>query len=764
MTVGRPQGEAEDIRNFRMSPSNGRDVKNNWKIMYEVNAKANNIIKVVPTMNLDNAFKTKATGTAYFFRGFAMLWLSPYYGDNGPNGGIPIILDTTEPAAMDSPRPASVLQNYDQIISDLREAGERLPLFSQLAPQEYGMPHKAAAWAFAARAALYAAQFDAKYYDTVIEMCDKVMGLTGADKRELFDDGTDKAFANLWRKQQNFGSEYIFSLLGSAVDGPKFHGMSFQNGGWGLYNHWGYFQPTLSLWNAFESGDTRRDATIIYPGQTIRFMGRDIVFGSSSYSISSDTGMSFRKFLSPWEEADCKGKEVNSNGDNASNTLGTCLLVNKEISAVEITKDVLSRMEVTDDKVKAYITKTADYALQQAENVDADIAGGAKISVLAGIPAAIKDNICTKGLKTTCASYMLENFVPPYNATVMDKVLAQKPALVGKLNMDEFAMGGSTENSAFFATHNPWNLDCVPGGSSGGSAAAVSAGSAIWALGSDTGGSIRQPASFCGVVGLKPTYGRVSRYGLVAFASSLDQIGPLTRDVTDCAHVMNVIAGHDEKDSTSINSDVPDYTKSLVNDIKGLKIGLPKEYFIDGMDEDVKKAMNTAIEDLKKLGAEIVDISLPHTDYAISTYYLIAPAEASTNLSRYDGVSYGSRVDGEDIVSMMTNTRTAKFGPEVKRRIMIGNYALSAGYYDAYYLKALKVRTLVKQDFDNAFKDVDVILAPVAPTPAYKLGSMANDPLKMYLMDIFTVPLNLAGLPGISIPCGRSKDNMPIGM
>lgn len=440
------------------------------------------------------------------------------------------------------------------------------------------------------------------------------------------------------------------------------------------------------------------------------------------------------------------------------------MLVNKEISAVEITKDVLSRMEATDDKVKAYITKTADYALQQAENVDADIAGGAKISVLAGIPAAIKDNICTKGLKTTCASYMLENFVPPYNATVMDKVLAQKPALVGKLNMDEFAMGGSTENSAFFATHNPWNLDCVPGGSSGGSAAAVSAGSAIWALGSDTGGSIRQPASFCGVVGLKPTYGRVSRYGLVAFASSLDQIGPLTRDVTDCAHVMNVIAGHDEKDSTSINSDVPDYTKSLVNDIKGLKIGLPKEYFIDGMDEDVKKAMNTSIEDLKKLGAEIVDISLPHTDYAISTYYLIAPAEASTNLSRYDGVSYGSRVDGEDIVSMMTNTRTAKFGPEVKRRIMIGNYALSAGYYDAYYLKALKVRTLVKQDFDNAFKDVDVILAPVAPTPAYKLGSMANDPLKMYLMDIFTVPLNLAGLPGISIPCGRSKDNMPIGM
>lgn len=440
------------------------------------------------------------------------------------------------------------------------------------------------------------------------------------------------------------------------------------------------------------------------------------------------------------------------------------MLVNKQISAVELAKDVLSRVEATDDKVKAYITQTADFALSQAESVDKDIASGKQIAALAGIPAAIKDNICTKGLKTTCASKMLENFVPPYNATVMDKILTQKPALVGKVNMDEFAMGGSTENSAFFPTHNPWNLDCVPGGSSGGSAASVAAGSSIWAIGSDTGGSIRQPASFCGVVGMKPTYGCVSRYGLVAFASSLDQIGPLTRDVTDCATVMNVIAGHDEKDSTSIDKEVPDYTKALVNDIKGLKIGLPKEYFIDGMDEDVVKAIKQAIEDLRKLGAEIVDISLPHTDYAISTYYLIAPAEAATNLARYDGVSFGARVPGRDIVEMMTNTRSEKFGPEVKRRIMIGNYALSAGYYDAYYLKSLKVRTLVKQDFDNAFKDVDVILAPVAPTPAYKIGSMVNDPLKMYLMDAFTVPLNLAGLPGISIPCGRSKDNMPIGM
>lgn len=326
LTVGRPQSEAEDIRNFRMAPSNGRDVKNNWKIMYEVNAKANNIIKMVPTMNLDEAYKRKATGIAYFFRGFAMLWIAPYYGDNGPNGGIPIILDTTEPADMDIPRPASVLQNYDQIIRDLREAGERLPYFSELAPEEYGLPHKAAAWAFAARAALYAAQFDAKYYDTVIEMCDKVMALSGADKRDLFDDGTDNTFANLWRKEQNFGCEYIFSLLGNASDGPKFHGMSFQNGGWGLYNHWGYFQPTLSLWEAFEEGDIRRDATILYPGQTIKFMGREILFGSSTYGISSDTGMTFRKFLSPWEEADCVGKDVNPNGDNASNTLGMCLM------------------------------------------------------------------------------------------------------------------------------------------------------------------------------------------------------------------------------------------------------------------------------------------------------------------------------------------------------------------------------------------------------------------------------------------------------
>ena len=334
VTVGRSQAEAEQIRTFRMTPSNGRDVKTTWKVMYEVNAKANNIIKVVPTMGLNSAYKTKATGIAYFFRGLSMLWIAPYYGDGGINGGIPIILDTTEPAAMDSPRPASVLMNYAQIIKDMREAGNRLPLFSELPPAQYGYPHKAAAWAFAARAALYAAQYDPSYYDVVIEMCDKVMALSGKDKRELFDDGTPNAFANYWRREQNFSSEYLFSLLGSAVDGPKYHGMSFHNGGWSLYNTWGYYQPTLGLWEAFETGDIRRDATILYPGQHMQFVGQDVLYGGmgtrygSSYmfNISSDTGMTFRKFMSPWEKANCKGTEVNNNGDNASNTLGTCLI------------------------------------------------------------------------------------------------------------------------------------------------------------------------------------------------------------------------------------------------------------------------------------------------------------------------------------------------------------------------------------------------------------------------------------------------------
>lgn len=439
------------------------------------------------------------------------------------------------------------------------------------------------------------------------------------------------------------------------------------------------------------------------------------------------------------------------------------LLASKEISAAELTNSVLSRIDEKEAAIGAYLEITRAKALAAAKLVDEKIARGEEIAPLEGIPCAIKDNICTKGIKTTCASKILENFVPPYDATAVEKLNAQSPVILGKVNLDEFAMGGSTENSAYHATKNPWDVSRVPGGSSGGSAAAVASGEAIFALGSDTGGSIRQPASFCGVVGLKPTYGRVSRYGLVAYASSLDQIGPIARDVTDCATILNAIAGHDKMDSTSTTADVPDFTKSLVTYVKNLKIGLPKEYFVDGMDKEIEDAVIEAADVYEKLGAKITEISLPHTEYAISTYYLIAPAEAATNLERYDGVSYGARVDGADVVEMMTNTRTEKFGAEVKRRIMIGNYALSAGYYDAYYLKALKVRTLIQQDFIDAFKSVDVILAPTAPTAAYKIGEMVHDPLKMYLQDICTVPLNLAGLPGISIPCGFTKEYLPIG-
>lgn len=441
------------------------------------------------------------------------------------------------------------------------------------------------------------------------------------------------------------------------------------------------------------------------------------------------------------------------------------MLVNKEITSLELTQAVLARIDEVEGDVQAYLTVTRDEALAQAKAVDEKIARGEEIAFLEGIPGAIKDNICTKGVKTTCASRILQKFVPPYDATVVQKLAAQNPVVLGKTNLDEFAMGGSTENSAFHPTHNPWNTDCVPGGSSGGSAAAVAAGTAVWALGSDTGGSIRQPASFCGVVGMKPTYGRVSRYGLVAYASSLDQIGPITKDVTDCANILNIIAGRDEMDSTSIDSVVPDYTKSLVQDVKGLKIGLPKEYFVKGMDPEVEGAVKAAVKQLEALGAEVVEISLPNTDYAISTYYLIAPAEAATNLARYDGVSYGERAeDAADLVEMMTRTRSQYLGEEVKRRIMIGNYALSAGYYDAYYLKALKVRRLVKEDYDKAFKEVDVIICPAAPSVAYKIGEKIDNPLEMYLQDACTVPLNLAGLPGISVPCGYNKDKMPIGM
>ena len=441
------------------------------------------------------------------------------------------------------------------------------------------------------------------------------------------------------------------------------------------------------------------------------------------------------------------------------------MLVNKEITSLELTEAVLARIDEVEGDVQAYLTVTRDEAIAQAKAVDEKIAKGEELAFLEGIPGAIKDNICTKGVKTTCASRILQKFVPPYDATVVQKLAVQNPVVLGKTNLDEFAMGGSTENSAFHPTHNPWNTDCVPGGSSGGSAAAVAAGTAVWALGSDTGGSIRQPASFCGVVGMKPTYGRVSRYGLVAYASSLDQIGPITKDVTDCANILNIIAGRDEMDSTSIDKEVPDYTKSLVQDVKGLKIGLPKEYFVKGMDPEVESAVKAAVKQLESLGAEVVEISLPNTDYAISTYYLIAPAEAATNLARYDGVSYGERAeDAADLVEMMTKTRSQYLGEEVKRRIMIGNYALSAGYYDAYYLKALKVRRLVKEDYDKAFKEVDVIICPAAPSVAYKIGEKIDNPLEMYLQDACTVPLNLAGLPGISVPCGYNKDKMPIGM
>lgn len=439
-------------------------------------------------------------------------------------------------------------------------------------------------------------------------------------------------------------------------------------------------------------------------------------------------------------------------------------LVNKEISAVELTKAVIAHKEQVEPAVHAYLSDSHEQALAVAANVDEKIAKGESISPLAGVPGAIKDNICIQGQPATCASKMLENFIPPYNASVMEQLFSQDVVSLGKLNMDEFAMGGSTENSALAKTANPWNTDCVPGGSSGGSAAAVSSGSAIWALGSDTGGSIRQPASFCGVVGMKPTYGNVSRYGLIAFASSLDQIGPVTRDVTDAAIVMNAITGHDVKDSTSIPGDRPDYTKALVNDVKNIKIGVPKEYYGEGLNAEVRKAMDEAIETYKKLGAEIIEVSLPTTKYALSAYYIIALAEASTNLARYDGVSYGLRVPADNLVEMSTKTRTEGFGQEVQRRILLGTYVLSSGYYDAYYLKALKVRRLIKNEFDEAFKQVDLLLAPTAPNTSYKFGEKLNDPLAMYLEDVCTVPANLAGIPGISVPTGMSSSNLPIGM
>lgn len=441
------------------------------------------------------------------------------------------------------------------------------------------------------------------------------------------------------------------------------------------------------------------------------------------------------------------------------------LLKDKKVSAVDITKSYLDRIEKVESKVDSYLTICQEQALNKAEEVQKKIDGGEATSPLAGIPMAIKDNICTQGVKTTCASKMLHNFVPPYNATVMNKLESNDTIMLGKLNMDEFAMGGSTENSHFKQTKNPWDIERVPGGSSGGAAAAVAANEAVFTLGSDTGGSIRQPASFCGVVGMKPTYGSVSRFGLVAFASSLDQIGPLTKDVTDCALVLNAITGYDSLDTTSSNVEYPDYTKALVNNIKGMKIGIPKEYIGEGLNEDVKASTLKAIETLKELGAECEEFSLPITEYAIPAYYLIACAEASSNLARYDGIKYGYRAEKySDLLDLYRQTRSEAFGPEVKRRIMLGTYALSSGYYDAYYKKALQVRTLIKNGFDKAFEKYDLVLGPTAPTTAYKIGEKVDDPLEMYLGDIYTVSVNIAGLPGLVVPCGYDSNNLPIGL
>jgi len=440
------------------------------------------------------------------------------------------------------------------------------------------------------------------------------------------------------------------------------------------------------------------------------------------------------------------------------------LLKGKKISSVELTRACLKRLGQAEEKVHACVTVCAETALKQAEEADKAISGG-KVQPLTGIPAIIKDNMCTRGIKTTCASRILENFVPPYDATVVEKLKDAGIVILGKANMDEFAMGSSTENSAFFPTRNPWDLDRVPGGSSGGSAVAVAADEAIYALGSDTGGSIRQPAGFCSVVGMKPTYGRVSRFGLVAFASSLDQIGPITKNVADCALVMNVISGHDPHDSTSVPDPVPDYIRSLVPDLKKLRIGIPREYFVEGMQPEVRVIMQTAIARLEELGAEVDwDVSLRHTKYALAAYYILAPSEASANLARYDGVKYGfSYQDTSSMWEAMEKTKQFGFGAEVKRRIMLGTYALSAGYYDAYYLKAQKVRTLIKQEFDRAFEKYDALVTPTSPTVPFKLGERVDDPVQMYLSDVCTLPINIAGIPGISIPAGF-VDGLPVGM
>ncbi|SMB80140.1 aspartyl/glutamyl-tRNA(Asn/Gln) amidotransferase subunit A [Desulfonispora thiosulfatigenes DSM 11270] len=438
------------------------------------------------------------------------------------------------------------------------------------------------------------------------------------------------------------------------------------------------------------------------------------------------------------------------------------LLKKREISATDLVTKSLDRIDKVEENIKAFITITREDAFKKASEVDAKIKAGEAISPLTGIPMALKDNMCTDGIRTTCASKMLHNFVPPFSATVYEKLNKENAILLGKLNMDEFAMGSTTENSAFFSTKNPWDLSCVPGGSSGGSAAAVAADEAFFSLGSDTGGSIRQPASFCGVVGLKPTYGAVSRYGVVAFASSLDQVGTFTKDVTDSALVMNAISGYDKKDSTSANIEYPDYTSFLQNDVKGMKIGIPKEYYGEGIAPEIEANIKEAIKKLEELGAIVEECSLPHTEYALPTYHIIAPAECSSNMARFDGVRYGLRVEADNLVDMFCETRKEGLCDEVKRRIMLGTYALSAGSYDAYYLKALKVRALIKQDFDKAFEKYDCLLTPTTPNVSFKLGSNM-DALSLYKLDVCTMPINLAGVPALSIPFGLAN-NRPVGL
>ncbi len=435
-----------------------------------------------------------------------------------------------------------------------------------------------------------------------------------------------------------------------------------------------------------------------------------------------------------------------------------------EISAREVVGLHLERIEELDQHLGAYITVEKDRALASVREADEKRRRGEKLSPLSGIPMALKDNICTEGIPTTCASKILDNFIPPYSADVYERLQRAGCVLIGKANLDEFAMGSSTENSAFKITRNPWDEKRVPGGSSGGSAAAVAAGMAVFALGSDTGGSIRQPSAMCGVVGMKPTYGRVSRYGLVAFASSLDQIGPITRDVRDCALVLNHICGHDRRDSTSVDVEVPDFEKGLEQGIKGMRIGIPSEYFGEGIDRGVKERVQEAIKVLENLGAVCDEVSLPHTEYALPAYYIISSAEASSNLARYDGIRYGRRAEGySDLVDMFVRTRSDGFGREVKRRIMLGTYALSSGYYDAYYKKAQQVRTLIKEDFDRVFEGCDIIVGPTTPTVAFRAGEKTDDPLQMYLSDVYTIPVNIAGLPALSVPCGFSE-GLPVGL